>query len=112
MQINGTAITIHGREGLYLPYARKTVDAQGVHTQIDISGSSLFFEVDGILRKRLIADPDDALGQAIELTLVEVDALKASTTKWAVIDETGELPAVQLEGTIKRIGWTEVPPNV
>lgn len=109
MEISDEAnlISVHGREGLYIRYKRKSEDEDGVITQDDISESTIYFEVPRApIRKLLISDPDDALGLLITLTREEVATLSSSPMTFATVDETGVLPEVEWEGKIVRTGYT------
>lgn len=105
---DATLIQVHGREGLNIPYTRYQKTATGRETQVDISGSDIFFEVPGAtppLRVQLVANPGDAKGLLIQLTRDQVETLPTTQTVFAVIDETGTIPDVEWEGKIQRTGY-------
>lgn len=108
---DASLITVHGREGLNIPYTRFKKSATGREEQVDISGSDIFFEVPAShLRKKLIENPADPLGLLIQLTRTEVAGLPATESDFAVVDETiSDVPDVEWTGKIKRIGYVGAP---
>ena len=109
MEVSSDAnlISVHGREGLNLPYTRFSKSSTGRETQVDISGSTIFFEVPAAnIRVQLVANPGDALGLLIRLTRAQVVTLPTTPSDFAVIDETVTLyPDVEWEGKIQRVGY-------
>jgi hypothetical protein len=105
-------ITVHGRGSVIIDY--KVQDADGA--QIDISGWDIWFEVDGIpIREVLVPDTGDPLGQLIVLERDQVETLKTSPCKFAVIDESNRLAdifRVLWTGTINRDGYVGEPDTV
>lgn len=108
---DASLISVHGREGLNIPYTRFKKNATGREEQVDISGSTIFFEVPAAhLRKQLIADPGNPLGLLIQLTRTEVGTLPTQESDFAVVDETvADVPDVEWTGKIKRVGYTDAP---
>lgn len=107
--VSETAITVHGRGSLILPFNVK--DSEGA--QIDISGWTVYFEVDGVpIREQLATDPNDALGLRIVLERAQVETLPTAPVPFAVIDESqsgSDLYTVLWEGTIGRTGFKGAP---
>ena len=94
-------ITVHSRSGYERQYSRLDAD----DNKIDISGSTIYFEVPAAhLRKAMIADVSDALGLLIQLTREEVETLPSRASEFRVVDETGTIPVVEWKGTIVRTG--------
>jgi hypothetical protein len=104
-------IVVHGRGSVVIDF--KVKDAAG--TQVDISGWDIYFEVDGLtaaIREPLVPDPDDALGQRIVLERDQVEMLKTTPTRFAVVDERLALEEVFIvlwDGTILRTGYIGIP---
>lgn len=108
---DASLITVHGREGLNIPYTRFRKTPTGREEQIDISGSTIYFEVPAAdIRKQLVADPADPLGLRIRLTRAEVETLPITESDFAVVDETVmDVPDVEWTGKIKRVGYIGTP---
>lgn len=105
-----TLISVHGREGLLLPYTKFTKSATGREVQVDISGSTIYIEIPSVnIRKLLAQNPNDEKGLLIKLLREEVEQLPIKPTDFIVIDETGEIPNVEWEGRIVRTGYTGAP---
>jgi hypothetical protein len=103
-------ITVHGREGLNIPYTRYQKSATGRETQVDISGATIFFEcLAAMLRVQLIPNPNDPMGLLIQLTREQVATLPTVASEFVVIDESAVVPNVEWEGNIQRVGYTETP---
>lgn len=108
---DATLITVHGREGLNIPYTRSKKSSTGREEQIDISASVIWIEIPAAsLRKQLIANPGDPLGLLIRLTRAEVETLPITAVDFAVIDETvSDVPDVEWTGKIQRTGYVGAP---
>jgi hypothetical protein len=104
-------ITVHGREGLSIPYTRYQKSATGREVQVDISASVVFIEIPAAgLRVQLFPNPGDSKGLLIRLTREQVELIPAKETAFAVIDETvPSVPDVEWEGMIKRTGYVGAP---
>ena len=104
-------ISVHGREALYLPYARWVYTEAGVLVKQDISRATLFIEIPGAnIRKQLIADNLDPAGLLIYLTQAEVSLIPATPTPYILRDETREdVPMVEIQGRIYKTGYTIQP---
>ncbi len=104
-------IKVHGREGLNIPYTRFQKNSAGREIQIDISESTIYFEVPAAdLRILLVANTADPLGLLIRLTRAQVETLPTTATTFAVVDETNALyPDVEWEGQIQRTGYVGAP---
>lgn len=104
-----TLITVHGRAGLIIPYTRFTT-VNNVETQVDISAATLFVEIPGArIRKALQVDPNDVKGLRIVLTRTEVGAIPIKPAEMIVVDETGEVPLVDWDALVQRIGYKASP---
>jgi hypothetical protein len=104
-----TLITVHGRAGLVIPYTRWST-VNGVETQVDISAATMFVEIPGArLRKALVRDSNDVLGLKIVLTRTEVGNIPVKPNEMIVLDETGEVPLVDWDALIQRIGYKVAP---
>lgn len=109
MIITGNLISVHGREGLLLPYARFTL-VNNIETQVDISANHVFFEVSTAhLRVPLVVNPADPLGLLILLERSDVEKLQTTPSPFIVVDESGEIPVVEWDGTIRRTGYKGDP---
>ena len=107
---NQTLITVHGREGLLLPYTKFTKTTTGREEQVDISNSVIYIEIPAAnLRKLLVPNPSDEMGLLIKLLREEVESLPKTQSEFVVIDETGEVPNVEWIGKIERVGYTGAP---
>lgn len=112
--ITSTVIKVHGRGSLVVPY--KQFDSEDV--QIDISGNSYVFEVDGIpvpISEELVPDPDDALGQLIVLGRTLISQIKTEPCQFALIDTTDaadDIYQVVWSGTIVLTGYKGAPDSV
>lgn len=108
---DATLITVHGREGLNIPYTRSKKSTTGREEQVDISASLIWIEIPAAsLRKQLIPNPGDPMGLLIRLTRAEVETLPIKPTDFAVIDETvTEVPDVEWTGQIQRVGYVGAP---
>lgn len=94
-------IYVHSRTGLTI----SVVDKDMAGTVVDISGDTWFFEMPG-LRKALVADPNNATGLMLVLTINDVANLSSTTpTPFLVMDETGGKKDDRWEGTIRKRGW-------
>jgi hypothetical protein len=104
-------ITVHGREGLNIPYTRYQKGATGREAQVDISESVIFFEIPAAkLRVQLVANPGDTKGLLIRLTRAQVEKIPTKPTAFAVVDETvPTVPDVEWEGNIQRTGYVGAP---
>jgi hypothetical protein len=104
-------ITVHGREGLSIPYTRFTKSATGREAQVDISESTIWIEIPAArIRKQLVANPGDSKGLLILLTRTEVEKIPTKATDFAIIDETvPSIPDVEWEGKIQRTGYVGEP---
>ena len=108
-------ITVHGRGSLRQRWKHQRKAADGTITQTDLSGRTIFFEVDGLqvpIREQVVPDPADPLGIIIVLENEQVRNLKLTPTQFTLIDETeGEdgLPVVLWEGKINRYGYVGLP---
>ncbi|MCI1142144.1 hypothetical protein MOP88_07290 [Sphingomonas sp. WKB10] len=84
--------------------------------QIDLTGRTLFFEVDGVpIREKMVADPNDAKGQMIVLENDQIVTLSKTPTRCLIRDETNiaqGLPVVMWDGTINRTGYINEPDSV
>ncbi len=100
--VTSSTITVHGRGSLVLPF--KVNDAS--NAQVDISGWTVYFEVDGVpIREQLVADPDDALGLLLKLERTQIAQLSKTAKRFAFVDETNsvdDLFFVLWNGTIAR----------
>lgn len=99
-------INVHGREGISIPVKRWTDIAKT--TQIDISGDTFSFEVEGKTPIPLIADPGDPKGlllQIISLATAGIVVSLGQTPAFALRDTTGAVPIVRWEGRFVVRGW-------
>lgn len=114
--ITGTQITVHGRGSLVLPYRPTAKTADKGTIQIDISGRTLYFEVDGVpIRELMVPDPDDPKAQRIVLESNQIAILSKTPTRCIIRDETNiaaGLPYVMWNGTINRDGYVGDPDTV
>jgi hypothetical protein len=114
--ITGTLITVHGRGSLVLPYRPTVKTADKGTVQIDISGRTLYFEVDGApIRELMVADPDDPKAQKIVLESNQIAILSKTPTRCIIRDETNiaaGLPYVMWNGSINRDGYVGDPDTV
>lgn len=108
---DGTLITVHGREGLNIPYVRFQKETTGRETQIDISASDIYIEIPAAdLRVKLVTNPQDDKGLIIRLTRDDVEKIPIIPSDFAVIDESNaDYPDVGWEGKIKRVGYVGAP---
>lgn len=108
---NGNNIAVHSRGSLRLEYKAYLSDGT---TQVDASGWNLWFEVDGVsIRQKLIADPNDAMGQLAVLDTTVVVQLDTENCPYIIRDESvSNQPVVVQEGYIKRYGYDGAPDNV
>lgn len=95
-------IELHAKEGLSLPIS---LEEDGV--VIDISARSIKFEIQGMTAKDLAADPANALGRKLIMTLDELVAIRpgGEPRKFALVDYSGAAPVVRWEGMITRYGF-------
>lgn len=109
MTVTSDKIVVHGRGSVVIDY--KVTDTAG--TQVDISALPLFFEVDGVpIREPLVADPNDPLGRRIVLEREQVESLKTSLSRFAVIDESDAAQDVYIvlwDGMISRTAYIHDP---
>lgn len=102
-------ISLHGREGLYLPVSFLDIDDD----PRDVSSALLYFEVQGKLRKALAAGGSND-ERVIVLTRAEVAAIGQASVPFALIDETfvtgsDTIPDTLWEGKIKTRAYTSTP---
>lgn len=90
----------HYQEGLSIPVRDEDVN----QVQINISARVWKFKT-AALTKVLVADPNNALGKLLVLTVAEVQALPATGTPFVIVDETSDPDDVRWEGIIKPRGW-------
>lgn len=103
-------LNLHGRSSLYLPW--KSYTDLTYQTQIDISGYSLFFEVEGVLRQKLVSDPADPLGLLLDIpSLADAELLVMPPLypRYVLRDETGADPVVRAQGKIIVYGFEAQP---
>jgi hypothetical protein len=107
-------INIHGRSGLVIPFKMFTAapPPQGAGTQIDISGSTMFFEVAGVLRQQLTTDPGDALGLLLTIASLSASGIGIGppAPDYCIRDETGAVPIVRAQGQIVAYAYETAPP--
>lgn len=98
-------IEIHGRSG-YTALIQRVVEG----AQVDISDTVIYFEIPAAkLRKRLTVDNVDLLSARLILTREEVENIPTTASVYAIVDESGELPSVMGEGSIRRTGYKGAP---
>lgn len=107
--VSGNDIKVHYRGSFRLDY--KATDVDGV--QVDASAWNLWLEIDGIaLREKLVADPEDPLGQMVVLENAQILLLPTAPIPFIIRDETDLLndePIVLQEGTISGYGYKNAP---
>ncbi len=107
--VSDDIIAVHGRGGLLLPYSR-FVEVDGVKTQVDISDHDIYVEIPSArIRKKLVIDPIDALSLRVLLTRTEVESIPPTPSPLIIIDETGEIPIVDWESKVQRVGYKGDP---
>lgn len=103
-------INVHGRSGIYLAFKLFTDASQA--SQIDISESSLVFEVDGILSEPLVADPDDAKGLLVIVGDLEEAGLlivPPNFPLYCIRDDTTSNKEVRAQGLLIIYGFESAP---
>lgn len=114
--ITGTQITVHGRGSLVLPYKLNRKTSDGKTEPVDLSGRTLFFEVDGVpIREVMVVDPADPLGKLIVLENDQIVTLGKTATRCIIRDETdiaSGRPVVLWDGKINRDGYIGNPDSV
>lgn len=106
-----SAISVHGREALNLPYKRWVTEDDGTQTQLDLSTTTMFMEIPGaMLRRPLIADAGDPKGLRLYLERSDVERIPIVETPYILLDETDSAnPFVELASTIIRTGYKGTP---
>lgn len=108
-------IKVHGRGSLLVHY--KVYDKKD-GTQEDLSGLTIYFEVDGLeepIRKLLVPDETDPKGQKLILTRTDVEKLSSSPCRYSYVDETdiaSDMPRVFEDGEISMLGYSRDPDNI
>lgn len=106
-------INVHGRSGISIPIKRYTAPPAQGGTEIDISGDSLSFEVNGASGSPFSLtkpDPNDPLGQLLviaDLYTAGIIITPGSTMPFVLRDTTGAVPVVRWEGQFIVRGWED-----
>ncbi len=100
-------IVAHYREAVVIPINYQ--DDSGV--DVDLSNSTLMFEIQGVLRKQLATNPDDPMGKLLTLTRSELADVPRTGAKFVLIDETNTYPMLLWEGFIVLRGWIDAQHN-
>lgn len=101
-------INVHGRAGLSIPIKRYTDATQT--TQIDISGDTLTFEVEGTppIVIALIPDPGDVKGLLLYVPNLKTAGLLVTPDNpldFVIRDASGASPVVRWRGQLLISGW-------
>jgi len=94
-------LRLHALEGLDMPIKRRNSEGNF----IDISGYNFKFHIEGVDVWDTVPG-NDVYELRIQITPAELDGLELLTDyKYALVDETGDVPMTVLEGKLKLEGF-------
>lgn len=100
----GGDIVVHGRSGVFIEVNYK--DEAGA--PVNIASAPLFFEIDGVVRVALGAGAVNSQ-RIIQIDEAIVAQIPAAGADWCIVDQSGAVNQVPMQGRIRVRGYRSAP---